>query len=477
MSIYPVLLAGGIGSRLWPVSRTLYPKQFQSFGGKYSFLQRTIQRLKYISDDVQSPLVVCNEEHRFIVAEQLRQLEQLNRNILLEPIARNTAAAIAVAAMKVLRDDPEGGGILLVLPSDHVIEQEDVFANRVLEATKQAKKGKIVTFGIVPQSAETGYGYIKVGDVIESKNGIFGIDSFVEKPSLECAQEFVESKKYLWNSGIFLFQARHYLNELKQYAPEIYQICERACGDFVVDGDFLRINAEQYKVCPDISVDYAVMEYTQKAVVLTLGVNWSDVGAWDALWKVLEQKDNEGNVLFGEEIITEGCQNNLILSEKGVVATIDVDDLIIINTKDALLVSPKSSAQKVKRIVERLSENNHASVRTHSKVYRPWGSYEVIDMGEHFQVKRITVSVGAKLSLQKHYHRSEHWVVVSGTAKVTLGQDERLVAENQSIYIPLGELHCLENVGKIPLELIEVQTGSYLSEDDIVRITDLYGRV
>ncbi|AIL32581.1 mannose-1-phosphate guanylyltransferase/mannose-6-phosphate isomerase [Basilea psittacipulmonis] len=475
MSLYPVILAGGKGSRLWPASREQYPKQFLSFGHKETFFQRTLKRVQHLDEQMNLPLVVCAEDHRFIVAEQLRQLGCLKENILLEPIAQNTAPALAMAAFYALEKDAEA--VLLVMPADHLIEPQETFKQSVRDVLSYASHGHIVTFGMVPNRPETGYGYIKKGTLLANEDAVFELEKFVEKPPLTQAQQFLDSGEYLWNSGIFLLSAKQYLQELQQYAPDVYQSCLLACESFQKDGDFVRVHASSYYAdCPNISIDYAVMEHTQNALVMALNLAWSDVGAWDALWQTAESKDAQGNVTLGEQIVLHDCRDNLVMSETGVVAAIDVDNMIIVHTKDAVLVAPQSSAQKVKDVVQTLAEQGHDSIYQHTKVYRPWGHFETIDSGSRFQVKRITVKEGAKLSLQLHHHRSEHWVVVSGTARVTLDNQVHLVTENQSIYIPLGKQHCLENIGKIPLELIEVQTGSYLGEDDIVRFSDDYGR-
>jgi mannose-1-phosphate guanylyltransferase len=468
MMILPVIMAGGSGTRLWPLSRGNFPKQFLSLSGKATMLQNTISRLAGI--DHAPAMLICNEEHRFIAAEQVRQLGVKYNGILLEPVGRNTAPAIALAAFKAveLGQDP----LLLVLAADHVIENVDAFQHSVNQAAELALAGKLVTFGIVGDKPETGYGYIKRGKAYQHG---YVVDCFVEKPDLTTAQKYIESGDYYWNSGMFLFKASRYLTELKTYRPDIYAACELAMQVQNNDSDFIRIDKAAFEACPDDSIDYAVMENTKDAVVVPMDAGWSDVGGFAALWEVSD-KDADGNV-FNGDVKAVVTKNTLVFGGNKLVTTVGVEDLVIINTKDAVLVAHKDQSQHVKAIVGQLKAEQRSEVTFHREVYRPWGKYDSIDNGERFQVKRITVKPGAKLSVQMHHHRAEHWIVVSGTAKVTNGDKNILLTENQSTYIPVGVIHALENPGKVDLELIEVQSGSYLGEDDIVRFEDRYGRV
>lgn len=465
--ITPVIMAGGSGSRLWPLSRSLYPKQFLALTGEQTMLQETLQRLSDL--DVNAPLVICNEEHRFIVAEQLRALGQTG-SIILEPVGRNTAPAIALAAEVTVNDnDP----LLLVLAADHVIQNTDAFTDAVNNAIPFAEDGKLVTFGIVPTEAHTGYGYIKRGNKVSDSSG-YDVNAFVEKPDSNTAADYLESGEYYWNSGMFLIKASRYLEELAKFRPDIYTACKKALAHTTQDNDFVRLDAEAFGLCPDESVDYAVMENTSDAVVVPLDAGWNDIGAWSALWEVNE-KDEAGNTTFGDVILQE-TSNSLIHGGERLIATVGLDNIVIVDTKDALLVACKDKVQDVKKIVEKLKVEKRSEFKVHREVYRPWGKYDSIDNGERYQVKRITVNPGEKLSIQMHHHRAEHWIVVSGTAKVTNGDKTFLVTENESTYIPIGIVHALENPGKVPLEMIEVQSGSYLGEDDIVRFEDRYGR-
>lgn len=465
--ITPVIMAGGSGSRLWPLSRSLYPKQFLALTGEQTMLQETLQRLSNI--DVNAPLVICNEEHRFIVAEQLRILDKTS-SIILEPVGRNTAPAIALAAeLSVNDNDP----LLLVLAADHVIQNIDAFTSAVNGAIPLAEAGKLVTFGIVPTQAHTGYGYIKRGELVLESSG-YEVNAFVEKPDLNTAANYLESGEYYWNSGMFLIKASRYLQELEKYRPDISIACKKALAHTTQDNDFVRLDAEAFAQCPDESVDYAVMENTSDAVVVPLDAGWNDIGAWSALWEVKEKDDN-GNTTLGDTIL-QATTNSLIHGGERLIATVGLDNVVIVDTKDALLVACKDKVQDVKRIVEKLKADKRSEYKIHREVYRPWGKYDSIDNGERYQVKRITVNPGEKLSIQMHHHRAEHWVVVSGTASVTNGDRTFLVTENESTYIPIGIVHALENPGKVPLEMIEVQSGSYLGEDDIVRFEDRYGR-
>ncbi|PSV54790.1 mannose-1-phosphate guanylyltransferase/mannose-6-phosphate isomerase [Photobacterium sp. GB-1] len=460
--ITPIIMAGGSGSRLWPLSRTHYPKQFIPLVNDNSMLQNTINRLDKLSKN--HPIVICNNEHRFMVAEQLRELDVKNASIILEPIGRNTAPAIALAALQAIGDgrDP----LLLVLAADHVITNEEAFIDSVNNAVVAAENGKLVTFGIIPKHPETGYGYIKQGK--EVGLGLYNVDSFIEKPNLEKAQEYLKSGFYSWNSGMFLFKASTYLDELKKYNAEIYETCKNAMFSSFSDLDFIRISKEIFEKCPDDSIDYAVMEKTDKAVVLPMDAGWNDIGSWSALWDI-HQKDDKGNACRGD-VILDSTSNCYIYGQNKLVATLGIDDLVIVETKDAILVANKNKVQDVKNIVNRLKVQNRTEYQKHQEIFRPWGKHEKIADGERYHVKKVIVRPGEKTATQIHYHRAEHWVVVSGTAKVTNGDRTYLITENQSTYIPVGSAHSFENPGKVNLELIEVRTGSYLAEDDIVRI-------
>ncbi|UUQ66751.1 mannose-1-phosphate guanylyltransferase/mannose-6-phosphate isomerase [Pseudomonas fuscovaginae UPB0736] len=467
--LIPVIMAGGSGSRLWPLSRQLNPKQFLCLAdAELSMLQATIKRLDGL--DVGLPRLICNEEHRFLAAEQLRRLGLEDANILLEPVGRNTAPAVALAALQAVIDDQDP--VLLVLAADHLIRDVAVFQQSVERAMPLALAGKLVTFGIVPTQVETGYGYIEKGSDLET--GGFEVARFVEKPDEQTAQAYLDSGRYLWNSGMFMFRARRYLDELEKFRPDILAACRNALAAGTQDMHFTRIGRDAFADCPSDSIDYAVMEKTDDAVVFPLDAGWSDIGSWSALWEV-GQKDAQGNVCHGD-VLVEQTSNTLIHSQSRLVSTVGVDDLVIVETKDAVLVAHKDRVQDVKKIVDRLKSAGRGESMDHREVYRPWGVYDSIDKGSRYQVKRITVKPGAKLSLQMHHHRAEHWVVVSGTARVTNGEKNYLVTENQSTYIPIGQVHTLENPGVIPLELIEVQSGTYLGEDDIVRFEDVYGR-
>lgn len=464
--ITPVIMAGGSGSRLWPLSRSLYPKQFLALTGDNTMLQETLGRLSAL--DVSAPLVICNEEHRFIVAEQLRSIDKTG-SIILEPVGRNTAPAIALAAEVTLNNDP----LLLVLAADHVIQDTKAFTQAVNDAVPLAQAGKLVTFGIVPTQPHTGYGYIKRGNAVSDSSG-YDVNAFVEKPNSSVAAEYIESGQYYWNSGMFLIKASRYLQELGKYCPEISAACKKALENTTHDNDFIRLDTDAFKLCPDESIDYAVMEHTTDAVVVPLDAGWNDIGAWSALWEV-NDKDEYGNTIHGDSILQD-TTNSLIHGGERLVTTIGLDNVVIVDTKDALLVANKDKVQGVKQIVEQLKIEQRSEYKIHREVYRPWGKYDSIDNGKRYQVKRITVNPGEKLSIQMHHHRAEHWIVVSGTAKVTNGDNTFLVTENESTYIPIGVIHALENPGKMPLEMIEVQSGSYLGEDDIVRFEDRYGR-
>lgn len=462
-------MAGGTGSRLWPLSRELYPKQFLPLVSEKTMIQDTVLRLEGISD-LQKPLFLCNEDHRFLVAEQLREICCEPDSIILEPVGRNTAPAIALAAFKACNsgDDP----LLLVLAADYMISLPEVFHAVVEKAKPLAASGKLVTFGIVPTAPETGYGYICQGEELEEV--AYKVDSFEEKPSIEVAEKYQKSGKYLWNSGMFLIKASTYLSELKKYAPEIYEFSKDSFDNSEADRDFLRMPKETFEKCPSSSIDYAVMEHTADAVVLPLDAGWNDVGSWSSLWEVSE-KDENGNVSKGD-VILEDTEDSMVFARKRQVCTLGLKSTVVIETADSVLVADKSLVENVKKITSLLKQSKRQEVLHHRQVCRPWGKFDSIDKGERFQVKHITVNPGEKLSKQLHHHRAEHWVVVSGTAKVVNGDQEIVLSENQSTYIPIGTVHALENPGKIPLELIEVQSGSYLGEDDIIRLDDRYGR-
>lgn len=466
--IQAVILSGGNGSRLWPLSRQLGPKQFLPLADqRLSMLQATIQRLQGL--DLSLPLLICNETHRFLAAEQLRQMGLDQAKIMLEPVGRNTAPAIALAALQASAagEDP----VLLVLAADHLIQDVAAFHASIHAALPIAQAGKLVTFGIVPTQPETGYGYIEKGEPLG--NG-FTVSRFVEKPDLVTATEYLASGDYFWNSGMFMFRASRYLEELERFQPAIAAACREALVGGSQDMHFTRVDAKAFAACPSDSIDYAVMERTADAVMVPLDAGWSDIGSWSALWDV-SVKGVDGNVLKGD-VLSERCRNSYIHADHRLVAAVGVEDLVIVETKDAVLVTQKSQVQDVKKIVEQLKYCQRHEHLNHREVYRPWGVYDSVDNGHRYQVKRITVNPGAKLSVQMHHHRAEHWIVVSGTAKVTNGDKTYLVTENQSTYIPIGQVHSLENPGVIPLELIEVQSGSYLGEDDIVRLEDVYGR-
>ncbi len=467
-SFLPVIMAGGSGTRLWPLSRELFPKQFLPLQGDATMLQVTIERLAGLCDA--RPLVICNENHRFLVAEQLRQLDMLSGNILLEPVGRNTAPAIALAALQAVADgnDP----LLLVLAADHVIQDTAAFQAAIRRAVPHAESGALVAFGIVARRPETGYGYIRRGEPVGE--GAYRISAFVEKPALAVAETYLASGEYDWNSGLFLFRASRYLAELEKFRPDILQVCRQSLAGAQPDLDFVRVDAAIFRTCPDDSIDYAVMEKTAAAVVVPMDAGWSDVGAFSSLWDVLP-KDADGNVHRGDVLSHDSC-NNLVFAENALVATVGLEDVVIVQTKDAVLVAARDRVQEVKQIVSRLRADGRSEHQVHREVYRPWGKYDSIDAAQRYQVKRITVKPGAKLSVQMHHHRAEHWVVVCGTASVTLNGETRLLCENESVYLPVGAVHALENPGKIPLELIEVQVGPYLGEDDIVRFEDRYGR-
>ena len=468
--IIPVILSGGSGARLWPLSRKEYPKQYLPLASDKTMLQETILRLNGL-DNLAHPIIICNVDHRFLVAEQCQQIEVSNPTILLEPIGRNTAPAIAAAAFQSLKDTEDS--TLLVLSADHVIQDVDAFHKAINIVNQQAQRGKLVTFGIVPTNANTGYGYIKSSK--ENYNGAYRVEEFVEKPDLKTAEFYLEQGSYLWNSGMFMFQASAFIDELAAHAPNIVSSVNVAVNNATQDLDFIRLDKNAFKSSPSVSIDYALMEKSNNVVVVPLDAKWNDIGAWPALYDI-GSKDSQGNVIKGD-VITQDTTNTYINADHHMVATIGVDNLIIIDTPDATFIATQDKAQEVKNIVESLQVSGRCESTGHRKVYRPWGWYDTIESGEYFQVKRLHVRPGAKLSLQMHYKRAEHWVVVSGKATVTNGEQTFSLNKGESTYIPLGVTHALENQTSKPLEIIEVQSGTYLGEDDIVRFEDVYGRV
>lgn len=487
MQLQPVILSGGSGTRLWPLSREAYPKQFLPLVGQHTMLQATIRRLDGLEAEhphqgigVLDPLVVCNEAHRFLVAEQLRLLERSTTGILLEPEGRNTAPALTLAALKATADGQDA--ILLVMPADHVVADEPSFRGVVAKGESLARQGAVVTFGIVPTSPETGYGYIRKGSPYgqDDDQSVFVLDSFVEKPDLETATAYLDSGDYYWNSGLFMLQASVWLRLIAEYRPDIAEACQQAWTKGHQDQDFFWLDQETFHHCPSDSIDYAVMEPLSKqtgqapALVLPLAAGWSDVGAWSALWEVSE-RDTAGNVCQGDTFVHDAA-DNLLFSQHRMLAAVGISNLIVVETPDAVLVADKERSQDVKAVTRFLKQAQRHEHQHHQRTHRPWGAFEPIGAGERYQVKRLTVNPGASLSLQLHHHRAEHWIVVKGTARVTCDDKVFLLTENHSTYIPLGAKHRLENPGTIPLEIIEVQSGSYLGEDDIVRFEDLYHR-
>jgi len=466
--LIPVVLSGGSGTRLWPLSRELYPKQLLPLVGEHTMLQDTVLRLAGL--DAAAPVVVCNEAHRFLVAEQLRRIGAPAQAIVLEPTGRNTAPAIALAALTAMAAG-QGDALLLVLPADHVIRDLKAFHASVQAAVAAAGAGHLVTFGVVPHAPETGYGYIRRG---RTEGGAWRIDRFVEKPERARAEEFLASGDYYWNSGMFVFSARRYLEELRRHAPDIAAACERAMNAARRDLDFTRVDADAFAACRGESIDYAVMEKTADAVVVPLDAGWSDVGSWSSLHEACAQ-DADGNVIRGD-VLAEATHNSYLYAGSRLVAVVGLEDHVVIETKDAVLVAPRDKVQDVKSLVARIKKSGRSEHALHREAFRPWGSYDSLENGERFQVKRLKVRPGGVLSLQMHHHRAEHWVVVSGTARITRGDEVFLLEENQSTYIPIGVRHRIENPGKIPLDIIEVQSGGYLGEDDIVRFEDQYGR-
>jgi mannose-1-phosphate guanylyltransferase/mannose-6-phosphate isomerase len=490
MSLQPVILSGGSGTRLWPLSREAYPKQFLPLTSEHTMLQETVRRLDGLAEEhphqavgALDPIVVCNEAHRFLVAEQFRLMQRRPAEIILEPKGRNTAPALTLAALAATRAGADP--VLLVMPADHTIRNEVAFRSAVADASLIAQQGAVVTFGIVPNKPETGYGYIRMGEVhaaTEVSSRAYRLNGFVEKPDVQTAERYLESGDFLWNSGIFVFNASLWLGLIERFRPDIARAAGNAFAEGSIDGDFRRVSGERFGVCPSDSIDYAVMEPLARAtgedsppaVVIALDVGWSDVGAWSALWEVREQ-DSAGNVLDGDAFVHD-ARNNLLIAHHRMLAAIGVEDLIVVETPDAVLVSTKSGAQDVKAVTQFLQKEHRNEYRHHQRVHRPWGTYEAIGQGPRYQVKRLVVKPGESLSLQMHHHRAEHWIIVSGTARVTCDERTFLLTENQSTYIPVGSSHRLENPGTIPLELIEVQSGSYLGEDDIVRFEDRYNR-
>jgi mannose-1-phosphate guanylyltransferase / mannose-6-phosphate isomerase len=472
-SIYPVILSGGSGTRLWPLSRAMYPKQFIRFNGRdQSFLTETLRRVP-VAQTVKQPIILCNNDHRFLVKSELDQARLTAKAIILEPVARNTAPAIAVAALSVAAEDPSG--VMVVMPSDHAIRDAAKFLKAVHAAAAVAATGKLVLFGIKPDTPETGYGYIRMGAALGGAKGeAFAVDAFVEKPDAKTAAQYLKAGNYVWNSGIFVLHARTFIEELGRLQPKILNAARQALAKAEEDLGFLRLDRASFEAAPSISIDYAVMEKTAAAAVLPIDVGWSDVGAWSSLWD-LAPRDAAGNYASGDAVM-EGTSNCYVHSDKGLVATIGVNDLIIVDTADALLVADKSRAQDVSKLVAQLKTAGRREPETHIRSYRPWGYYETLSLASRFQVKLLHVSPGGKLSMQMHHHRSEHWIVVQGTAKVVVGETEKLVRENESVYINATEWHRLENPGKVPLEIIEVQTGTYFGEDDIIRSDDVYKR-
>lgn len=470
-TLTPVVLSGGSGSRLWPLSRSLYPKQFHSLIGERTMLQESVQRLS--GGQFSDPMLICNEEHRFIVAEQLRARGISPSEIILEPVGRNTAPAVCVAALALLAADP--AALMLVCPSDHVITQPDRFLGAIDAATGAATDGFLVSFGIQPSRPETGYGYIAIGAALRGHEDLHVVDRFIEKPDLATAEQFLRDGVYAWNSGIFLFSAAAYLSELERTNPEIVEGCRASLDGAARDLSFCRLAREPFEHLPSVSIDYAVMEKTDRAAVVPVDMGWSDIGAWSALWEI-SSKDEDGNVTRGNTIL-QHARNVYAHTEHPLIAISGLDDIVVVATDDAILVADRNKTQDIKQLVARLQEENRNEFSLHTTVHRPWGHYRSIDRGDRFQVKRITVNPGQRLSLQLHHHRAEHWVVVEGTARVTRGTEITTLEENESIYIPAETVHRLENPGTTPLHLIEVQTGGYLGEDDIVRFEDGYGRV
>jgi len=467
--IHPVIMSGGAGSRLWPLSRQLYPKQLLPLAGERTMIQETATRVA--GAGFASPIVVCNQEHRFLIAEQLREDGVEGPTIVLEPVGRNTAPVAAVAALLLAEADP--AALILLMPADHVVEDGAAFAKAVEIAAAAAREGAIATFGIAPKAPEIGYGYIQRGEET-SLSGCFRVKRFVEKPDSATAQSYIEAGDYSWNSGIFVFGAKTYLDELEKFEPDMVAQCREAVTKGRRDLDFFRLDEAAFAASPSKSIDYAVMERTTHAAVVPVDMGWSDVGSWQSLWEIAE-RDGDGNACEGD-VVALNVTNSYLRSEGPLLAAVGVEDVVVVATQDAVLITRRGATQEVKKVVEEIERSGRHHHLHHRQVFRPWGSYDSIDFGDRFQVKRIVVNPGAKLSLQMHHHRAEHWVVVTGTAKVTCGDKVFLLRENESTFIPLGATHRLENPGSIPLHLIEVQSGAYLGEDDIVRFEDTYGR-
>lgn len=470
-TIYPVLLSGGAGTRLWPVSRARHPKQLYALASEHTMLQETALRLHGMANAA-PPLIICNDEHRFFIAEQLRALDITPEDIVLEPVGRNTAPAAAVSALLLAKKDPSA--IMVVLPADHVIADVDTFRDKVARAAALAAEGRLVTFGIVPTAPETGYGYIRRTDDMLPEGDVYEVRQFVEKPDAKTAEGYLADGGYYWNSGIFVFRVDCYLEALEKFRPEILGPVRAAVAKGNKDLDFFRLDEEAFAECVSDSIDYAVMEQTEDAVVIPVDIGWNDIGSWSALWDIGD-KTEDGNVTLGD-VITHDTRNSYIRAEKRLVATVGIDNLVVIETPDAVFVGTRDKAQDLRAIVDALKSDGRDEWDSHVRVFRPWGYYETLELGERFQVKRLMVKPQARLSLQMHHHRAEHWIVVNGTAKVTQGEKEILVSENESIYIPIGVKHRVENPGMVELNLIEVQSGAYLEEDDIVRFEDVYGR-
>lgn len=464
--IFPVILSGGSGTRLWPLSRASLPKQLLALHGEKTMIQQTVLRAGL--SDCAAPLLICNDDHRFMVAEQMRQISVKPGAIVLEPFGRNTAPAAAAAALLTAEQNPKG--IVLLLPSDHVVGDMSAFSAAVAVAAKAAAAGNIVTFGITPTTPETGYGYIQRTDISADAEGAFRVERFVEKPDVATAEKYLAAGSYSWNSGMFVFRADIMLEELGRYCPDVVPAVRSALKESQRDLDFVRLAADAFAKVPNISIDYAVMEHTRRAAVVPCSIGWNDVGSWSSLWEI-QPHDVDGNVFVGD-VVAAGASNSFVRSEKRLTALVGVDNLVVVNTKDAVLVADKNKTQDVKLIIDQLKKNGRSEAVEHTVIFRPWGSYEIVDVGERFLVNHIMVKPGGRLSLQMHHHRAEHWVVVQGTARVTCGDKVTILHEDQSTYIPLGEKHRLENPGKVPLCLIEVQTGPYLGEDDIVRFDD-----
>jgi mannose-1-phosphate guanylyltransferase/mannose-6-phosphate isomerase len=471
-NVFPVILSGGSGSRLWPMSRAHYPKQLLPLASERTMLQETAFRVEP-GNRYQAPIVIANNEHRFIVAEQLQQVGIAPRSIVLEPIGRNTAPAAAIAALLLVQETPDA--IMALLPSDHVVLDGVAFNAAIDSAVEAAVKGALVTFGVTPDRPETGYGYIKQGAASTMVSGVFSVDRFVEKPDQETAQSYLQSGDFLWNSGMFVFGAQAYLDQLRSANPDMVEACEAALVASETDLDFIRLDRDAFEKCPSDSIDYAVMETTQDAAVIPVDIGWNDVGGWPALWDISD-KDPDGNVVLAD-VLMKDVRNSYFRGDDGrLIAAIGLEDMIVVSTADAVVVTPRARAGEIKDIVERLKAADRKEAVHHHRVFRPWGNYNDIDEEDRFRVKRIVVNPGGKLSIQKHQHRSEHWVVVQGTATVTRGEEISILTENQSTYIPKGVVHRLENAEAEPLHLIEVQVGDYVGEDDIVRLDDTYGR-